>query len=281
MDELKKYFIAANYEAALAVGETLLDQPLSAHDRRHVLYRCTLCARYLEQPALILKYYKLYSEQMPAVATIEQQIPFLHCKLAILFFIKQQDEALKLADSLLTTIKNMPNLLDYIYIYAATLHYKLLHFLDTGHYMEAVKTYNELGESMIEALEVSVPVLSLQIHVHLTSAYLRLGQWRTAHELVQAMTQISWIDDAPLVKPHLLIRQNLLQHILEGIPLSFEDNEALFLACQPMSRIALSVFLGDIAAMQVIAPDIAPLYTEWQRYLTDTPASTELTAYLM
>jgi len=280
MDKLREYFAAANYKAALAVGETLLDQPLSTHDRRHLLYRCTLCARYLEQPALILKYYKLYREQVPADAPMEHQIPFLHCKLAILFFINQQDEALELADSLLSTIKTMPNLLDYIYIYAATLHYKLLHFLETGHYMAAVKTYNELDEAMIEALEVSVPTLSLKIHGHLTSAYLHLGQWRTAHELVQAMTQISWIDDAPLVKPHLLIRQNLLQHILERTPLSVEDNQALFLACQPMSRIALSVFLGDIAAMQVVAPAITPLYKEWQRYLIDAPSNTELIAYL-
>lgn len=281
IEQLKKCFTTGNYRDALAIGESLLnDTTLTDDQKRHVLYCCTLCARYIEEPDFILYYFKLFSEHMPVAASLEQQIPFLHCKVAILFFANQHQQALELANSLLLTIKNLPNLHDYIYIYASVLHHKLLYFLNSGLYTQAVKTYNDLDKFMIEALEVSVPTLLMQIHGHLTSAYLRLAQWRTANELIQAMLQTPWLEKAPYIKAHLQIRENALHHILSGKDFSYDANHELFLICQPMSRITLSVFLGDIKALQAHSSSITTLYVEWENYLTAAPSGQELIAYL-
>lgn len=281
IEQLKKCFTTGYYHEALTIGDALLnDTTLTDDQRRHVLYCCTLCARYLEDPDFILYYFKLFNEHMPVAASTEQQIPFLHCKVAILFFANQHQKAMELADALLLTIKNLPNLYEYISIYASVLHHKLLHFLDSGLYTQAIKTYNGLDNFMIEALEVSVPILSIQIHGHLTSAYLRLAQWRTANELIQAMLQTPWLEQVPYIRAHLQIRENALQHIMYGSDFSHDVNHVLFLTCQPMSRIALSVFLGDIRALQQYAPAIKTLYVDWENHLTAEPNGQELIAYL-
>lgn len=281
IEQLKKYFTTGNYRDALAIGEELLnDFTLTADQKRHVLYCCTLSARYLEEPDFILYYYKLFREHMPVAASTKQQIPFLHCKVAILFFTNQQKKAVELADDLLLTIKNLPNSQDYLYIYASLLHHKLLYFLDAGLYTQAIKTYNSLDKSMLEALEISVPILLLQIHGHLTSAYLRLKQWRTANELIQAILQTPWLEKAPHIRAHLQIRENALHHIFYGREFSDDTNHLLFLACQPMSRIALSIFLGDIKALQEHSTALTPLYLEWEHHLKAEPNGQELIAYL-
>lgn len=271
IQELKQLFVRAQYKDALAIAEKLLETTTETTDRCLVLYCCTLCAKYIEDPSLITAYFTQYEQTMPASPSPIEQAQFLHIQTILLFASNNVKEAETLADELLSFVRAQPRKIEFIYIYASTLHHKILYYLTDGQYHAAVKTYNALEENMIHRLEKDVPLLSIQIHGHLTSAYLRLHQWRTAKELLHAMRQTKVLQKGSIVNGHLQIRQHLLNYILDGEPVHTEKLQQLFIDCQPMSRIPLKIFLDDIDALAPFVPTIQSLYEQWQTHLPTVP----------
>lgn len=244
IEKMKNLVSHARFEEALMLCE--LHLPTEKEGKARLLQLCLVCARNLNRPKTATYYYKCFLAEVNQKRSIEEEVLYLHVQIIYLFYIGQEEAANHYLEKFLKLLPMIEDKEAALYTYAAMIYYKILYFIDEERFLEAIKLYNQIDIQTVAALYVQNPALYLYMHAHLSEAYMQLGKWRTAHQLLDEIQTVSIIEE----KSYMLTKAKLMNHILDYLlydkPLHQRFMEQYYERLQPMDEFEKKLFKRDI-----------------------------------
>lgn len=247
IEKMKNLVSHARFEEALLLGEQHL--PTEKAEKARLLQLCLVCARNLNQPKSARHYYQCFLAEVNQKRSVEEEVLYLHVQIIYLFYIRQEKTAEHYLEKFLKLLPTLEDKEAALYTYAAMIYYKILYFINEERFLEAIKLYNQIDIQTIGALYNQNPALYLYIHAHLSGAYMQLGKWRTARQLLDEIQTVSVIEEKPYVLTKAKIMSHLLDYLLYDKPLRQDFIEQHYERLQPMDAFEQMLFVRDIKAI--------------------------------
>lgn len=267
IEKMKILVSRARFEEALVLGETYL--PTATEEKPRLLQLCLVCARNLSNKEAASSYYKRFMDEVKQHRTIEEEVLYLHVQILYLFYMKQEQQANAYLKKFIELFPSLVDKEEALYTYAAMIYYKILYFIDEKRFLEAVKLYNQIENHTIETLYNQNPALYLYIHAHLAGAYMQLGKWRTARQLLEEIRTVSVIDEKPYMFVMSQLMRHLLDYLLDDQPLNASLIAEYYKKLQPMTVFHRQLLQRDIGKINEKKP--SPLLAAFTKHPIETP----------
>lgn len=244
IEKMQNLVSHARFEEALLLGERYL--PTEKEDKARLLQLCLVCARNLNQPKAASYYYECFLAEVSEKRSVEEEIVYLHVQIIYLFYTHQEKPAEHYLEKFLKILPTLEDKETALYTYAAMIYYKILYFIDEERFLEAIKLYNQIDSQTIGALYDQNPALYLYIHAYLSGAYMQLGKWLTARQLLDEIQTVSVIEDKPYTLTKARLMSHLVDYLLDDTPLHQDFIEQHYERLQPVSTFEKKFFERDI-----------------------------------